>query len=62
MVLTAVWRGTYAEWQPLGVSQNASLGTGNRRWLGEMLGAPTRIRTGDTRFRKPLLYPLSYGG
>ena len=26
------------------------------------IGAPSRIRTYDTRFRKPLLYPLSYGG
>ena len=26
------------------------------------IGAPSRIRTCDTRFRKPLLYPLSYGG
>jgi hypothetical protein len=26
------------------------------------LGAPGRIRTCDTRFRKPLLYPLSYEG
>lgn len=25
-------------------------------------GAPERIRTFDTWFRKPLLYPLSYGG
>ena len=25
-------------------------------------GAPERIRTSDSRFRKPLLYPLSYGG
>jgi hypothetical protein len=24
--------------------------------------APGRIRTCDTRFRKPVLYPLSYGG
>jgi hypothetical protein len=24
-------------------------------------GGPGRIRTCDTRFRKPLLYPLSYG-
>ena len=24
--------------------------------------APGRIRTCDTRFRKPMLYPLSYGG
>ena len=28
----------------------------------EHTGAPSRIRTYDTRFRKPLLYPLSYGG
>ncbi len=26
------------------------------------LYAPGRIRTCDTRFRKPMLYPLSYGG
>ena len=26
------------------------------------IGAPSRIRTYDTRFRKPLLYPLSYEG
>ena len=26
------------------------------------VGAPERTRTSDTRFRKPLLYPLSYGG
>jgi hypothetical protein len=26
------------------------------------LGAPETIRTSDQRFRKPLLYPLSYGG
>ncbi len=25
-------------------------------------GAPGRTRTSDTRFRKPLLYPLSYEG
>lgn len=25
-------------------------------------GRPSRIRTCDTGFRKPLLYPLSYGG
>ena len=29
---------------------------------GSDLGAPGRIRTCDTRFRKPLLYPLSYEG
>ena len=26
-----------------------------------LLGAPGRNRTYDLRFRKPLLYPLSYG-
>ena len=25
-------------------------------------GAPARTRTWDARFRKPTLYPLSYGG
>src|SRR5262245_48000560 len=29
---------------------------------GDVGGAPGRIRTCDTRFRKPLLYPLSYEG
>ena len=28
----------------------------------ENIGAPGRDRTCDLRFRKPLLYPLSYGG
>ena len=28
----------------------------------ENIGAPGRTRTCDLRFRKPLLYPLSYGG
>jgi hypothetical protein len=28
----------------------------------ENASAPGRIRTCDTRFRKPLLYPLSYEG
>ncbi len=31
------------------------------QWLTEF-GAPGRTRTSDTRFRKPVLYPLSYGG
>src|SRR5262245_39847449 len=26
------------------------------------MGAPETTRTSDQRFRKPLLYPLSYGG
>lgn len=29
---------------------------------GLFVGAPKMIRTSDTRFRKPLLYPLSYKG
>jgi hypothetical protein len=28
----------------------------------ETTSAPGWIRTTDTRFRKPVLYPLSYGG
>ena len=27
-----------------------------------MVGAPGRIRTCDSWYRKPVLYPLSYGG
>ena len=27
-----------------------------------VISAPGMIRTCDTRFRKPMLYPLSYGG
>jgi hypothetical protein len=30
--------------------------------LGKNYDAPGRTRTSDTRFRKPLLYPLSYEG
>ena len=29
---------------------------------GGLVGAPGRTRTCDARFRKPTLYPLSYGG
>ena len=28
----------------------------------DLIGAPGTTRTCDLRFRKPLLYPLSYGG
>src|SRR6476619_2973418 len=35
---------------------------GRRRLTCGSLGAPGRIRTCDTRFRKPMLYPLSYEG
>ena len=31
-------------------------------FLLDLRGAPGRIRTCDTRFRKPMLYPLSYEG
>jgi hypothetical protein len=31
-------------------------------WTAVWVGAPGRTRTSDTRFRKPLLCPLSYGG
>jgi hypothetical protein len=33
----------------------------NEKWLS-CCGALGRIRTCDTRFRKPMLYPLSYEG
>ncbi len=29
---------------------------------GKLFSTPDRIRTCDLRFRKPLLYPLSYRG
>jgi hypothetical protein len=31
------------------------------KFSGFVDGGPERIRTSDTWFRKPLLYPLSYG-
>src|SRR5258706_3149481 len=45
--------------------KNAGLGRGwatawARGWATNC--APETIRTSDPRFRKPLLYPLSYGG
>ncbi len=36
------------------------VGVGDECYRG-VIGAPGRIRTYDTRFRKPMLYPLSYG-
>src|SRR4051812_4200195 len=39
----------------------ASTGTLARPLSCGFTGGPERIRTSDTRFRKPLLYPLSYG-
>ena len=35
---------------------------GPRATVSHLRGAPGRIRTSDARFRKPTLYPLSYGG
>ncbi len=35
---------------------------GHRGFRALSWGAPGRNRTCDTRFRKPMLYPLSYGG
>jgi hypothetical protein len=37
-------------------------GSGPGEVVADALRAPGRIRTCDSRFRKPLLYPLSYGG
>jgi hypothetical protein len=34
----------------------------DREVVADALRAPGRIRTCDTRFRKPMLYPLSYEG
>ena len=36
--------------------------SGGPATLPRLMGAPGRNRTCDLRFRKPLLYPLSYGG
>ena len=49
-------------------SAAGAVGSGGREkhlGLGQLMSAgraPGRIRTCDTRFRKPLLYPLSYEG
>src|SRR5699024_8610779 len=36
--------------------------TGGRGGVAPGVGAPSRIRTCNLRIRRPLLYPLSYGG
>ena len=45
---------------------SAGAKNGETRWNIEiptgLYGAPEMIRTSDARFRKPTLYPLSYGG
>jgi hypothetical protein len=47
-------------------AHTVTLAVGYLAWSGtdcaDQLGAPGRNRTCDTRFRKPLLYPLSYEG
>lgn len=45
-----------------GSKQTADGPADGRRSAGRSCGAPGRIRTCDSRFRKPQLYPLSYGG
>lgn len=53
------------------MTSGRSIGTDRqpRRIIGErtspgakVTGAPGQIRTADTRFRRAVLYPLSYGG
>ena len=44
-----------------GLSTYATIGWSSGLFA-DLSGAPGRIRTCDTRFRKPLLYPLSYEG
>ena len=48
----------------IGHTDRAAVGEGvkQRTMSTAVSGAPGRIRTCGTRFRKPLLYPLSYGG
>ena len=40
----------------------AAAGPADYRACGNQRGAPGPTRTGDLRFRKPTLYPLSYWG
>ncbi len=39
----------------------AAVGAAGKALTCTFSGGPGQIRTGDTRFRKPMLYPLSYG-
>jgi hypothetical protein len=57
MVLLGITRGEETSESTVGASVNP------KRIFGEQfLRAPGRTRTYDARFRKPTLYPLSYGG
>ncbi len=49
------------QWQPASLDE-ASVSAAQTRVLAGHKGAPGRNRTCGTRFRKPLLYPLSYEG
>lgn len=42
------------------VERDKAVVRGESVWRDD--GAPERTRTSDARFRKPTLYPLSYGG
>ena len=58
--------------QPISIQQSEEAGKGkaNWRWIAggrdickeKNNGAPGPIRTADTRFRRAVLYPLSYEG
>src|SRR4051794_8054317 len=48
-------RNVFDDWRPAGGPQSSNAAVRSRSALG-------MIRTCDTRFRKPLLYPLSYEG
>ena len=48
--------------QPSRKGHQKKQATGKPDGLQEISGAPDTIRTYDTRFRRAVLYPLSYGG
>ena len=63
-------RGDADNWKTIGLYTRAFSGSNpfgkikrapSSRWLPSTPGTPERIRTSDARFRKPTLYPLSYG-
>jgi hypothetical protein len=57
-----MWPGRAGECRD-GIAAQEARGTRTEKLAGQRLDcAPGRIRTCDTRFRKPLLYPLSYEG
>lgn len=54
------WTGWLSGWMRTGTCLRTRCGLDLSREAKP--SAPERIRTFDSRFRKPLLYPLSYGG